>query len=226
MDNSYKLKYGESYKIEPLSDIYIFFPIAEQLSHLAYKLKLTPNQITYLSLIIQLYSSYQFYYNYNKIAAICYIFGYILDSVDGRLARNYNMHSKYGEALDIVTDYVANAVLLCVKFVKYRNIINIKIIIIYIYLLHIMNIWYGLVEALNNYNKFDNDNFYKSKQLRFTENKLLYNSYLYIQKQSYYSYKFIMPVINKNKVYNMLYYLKTFGPGNYNIMVFFIMLLV
>ena len=225
MSDSYKKKYKEYYKIEPSSDIYIFFPIAEQLSHIAYKCNLTPNQITYLSFISQLMCTYYFYINYNKIAAILYISGYILDSVDGRLSRNYNMYSKYGEALDMVTDNIANSILLSVKLIKYRNIITIQIFIIYTSLIYLLNLWYGIVEALNNYKNHDHDDFYKIKQEKFTEDKLLYKFYLLLQKQSYYCYKSVIPVFNKEKAYNILYYLKTFGPGNYNILVFLIILL-
>ena len=129
------------------------------------------------------------------------------------------MSSEFGEALDLVTDNFENIILFFFKIIKYKNI---KIIIIYIILIYLINLWYGFVEALNNYTNFGHDNFYKIKQEKFVENKLLYKLYLSIQKQSYINYKLIMPKFNKQRAYNILYYLKTFGPGNYNILGFFI----
>ena len=58
MENKNKFKYGEADKIEAWTDTHIYFHIAEKGSHFMRKLGFTPNDVTFLSLVTQLYSCY------------------------------------------------------------------------------------------------------------------------------------------------------------------------
>lgn len=52
---------------------------------------MTPNQITFLSLVFALIGSYFYCKNNFYLSIICFIVSYYLDCVDGHYARKYNM---------------------------------------------------------------------------------------------------------------------------------------
>ena len=78
--------------------------------------KLTPNQITLISLIIAIFSGFAFYHSYFIIGAILFQLSYIFDIVDGALARVTNQNSKYGAFLDVFTDWFKAPLLVVVIF--------------------------------------------------------------------------------------------------------------
>ena len=53
-----------------------------------------------------------------KRAIIFLLIGHILDCIDGRLARNYNMYSVFGEAFDFVSDMVGHGLLMLIMLFK------------------------------------------------------------------------------------------------------------
>jgi phosphatidylglycerophosphate synthase len=86
-------------------DIHLFKLINTQL-HLFYNMGFTPNAVTTLSLIFGLFSAQQILVRNYKIAAFLFLVAYYLDCVDGKLARKYNMISKFGDVYDHVSDIV------------------------------------------------------------------------------------------------------------------------
>lgn len=79
------------------------------------KTNITPNQVTFISFFIILFSAYLFSTGLYKnliIGAILLQFGYILDSVDGEIARLKNITSPRGAWLDAVIDRVIEIVLI------------------------------------------------------------------------------------------------------------------
>ena len=216
--NQENLKYKDIINFESISDIYIFYPISSIIADVLYKFNLTPNQITIISTIIRLLGSYMLYNYRNNIAAVCFFTGYLLDNVDGIMARKYKMYSKFGEALDLVSDNIVNFIFFFVIYLAYQNydkrsfmLITFAIIIFYIS----ASYWYAINEAVINYEKTGNDNFYKEKQNRFkNENNILTKIYLALNYTSYRFYKLTFPTYNKNKLINIMKYVKLLGPGN------------
>jgi phosphatidylglycerophosphate synthase len=86
-------------------DIQLFKLINMQLD-LFYNIGFTPNAVTTLSLIFGLFSAQQILVRNYKIAALLFFLAYYLDCVDGKLARKYNMVSKFGDVYDHVSDIV------------------------------------------------------------------------------------------------------------------------
>jgi phosphatidylglycerophosphate synthase len=84
-------------------DIYLFKFIDQHL-HLYYKLGLTPNMVTSLALFFGLFAAYQIIQGNYIIAAVSWIISYYLDCVDGKLARKYNMITKFGDYYDHFCD--------------------------------------------------------------------------------------------------------------------------
>ena len=104
-------KYGDDTVYESVADNCLFFPLANKLITPMKEIGLTPNMVTFLSTCCTLLAVYFIYKDNLPYAATAYLIGYLLDCVDGKMARKYNMTSKYGMALDLVSDNVTNLAL-------------------------------------------------------------------------------------------------------------------
>jgi hypothetical protein len=170
--------------------------------------------VTYLSTLFSFLSIYYFSLDNRTYACITYLIGYLLDCVDGKMARKYKMTSTFGMALDLVSDNTSNVVLLAFLIQKY-GIENYYVILL-IFMSYMISISYGLNEAIDSYKKTGNDNFLEKKQKELqSEKDILYDLYLLIIKISYQSYKIFFPTYEEKKIYDWLKILKHFGPGNY-----------
>lgn len=84
-------------------DIHIFKFIDTQLE-LYHMLGFSPNMITTLSIIFGLLAGYEIFQGNFFIAALFWLIGYYFDCVDGKLARQYNMVSVFGDLYDHIGD--------------------------------------------------------------------------------------------------------------------------
>jgi hypothetical protein len=204
-------KYGDDEKYESWADNNIFFPLTKLILDPLYCIGLTPNMITLLSTICIFISTYMLY-NGNRLTSLFYFIGYLLDCVDGRMAREYNMGTKLGMVLDLVSDNITNIILIIVLIIKYGINLQLLILIILIYLLGIS---YGLNEAIANYKDKNNDNYFKTKEEMLKNDKgIIYDIFLFVTKQSYNVYRTIFPTYDENKINMYLSKIKEFGPGN------------
>lgn len=107
-----KAKIESTYKdkdVEEFIDIYFFRPFGYVLALGAKFLKLTPNNVTILSMITGVISGHFFYYSsmtINIIGIFVKIFSNALDSADGQLARMSNSKSDLGRILDGVSGHI------------------------------------------------------------------------------------------------------------------------
>jgi hypothetical protein len=90
---------------ENIFDIYIYKFIDLHL-HIYYQLGLTPNMVTTLSLLSGISSAFMIHKKNYKIAGLLFFLGYYFDCVDGKLARKYNMTSKFGDYYDHIADII------------------------------------------------------------------------------------------------------------------------
>jgi hypothetical protein len=207
-------KYGDDEMFESWSDNNLFFPIATRLIDPLKKIGLTPNMVTYLSNIFTFLSIYYFNLDNRIYASISYLIGYLLDCVDDKMARKYDMTSNFGMALDLVSNNVSNAVLLSFLIQKYG--FENHYILLLIFMSYMITISYGLNEAIDSYKKTGSDNFLEKKQKELENEKdILYDLYLLIIKICYQSYKIFFPTYDQKKIFDWLEILKHFGPGNY-----------
>jgi len=94
---------------EPVN-IYIHEPIAKRLVSVLENTFITPNQITYLSVLVGFASGYSFSqgnWETSVIGGILLELTLILDCVDGQLARAKNMASDLGRLIDGIAGYFA-----------------------------------------------------------------------------------------------------------------------
>lgn len=102
----------------PVDNIFIYLC---QYDAIYRNLGMTPNNLTSISLIISLLSSYFLFKGNNVLAAILFLVSYYYDCLDGYYAREYNMVTEFGDYYDHISDITKMVVLLSVMFVKNKN---------------------------------------------------------------------------------------------------------
>lgn len=214
-------KYGDDSKYESWADNKIFFPVADKLVDPLRTIKLTPNMVTIISTILTTMTIYFLIINNKVYAMITYLLGYLLDCVDGKMARKYNMSSDFGMALDMVSDNITNMLLvLYLIATRDKTQVNKVLFITMLILTFLLSLSYGINEAVSSQEATGSDNFYERRVKQLTnvgtENeKKLYNMFLFITNISYKSYRLLFPTFNKEKIDKWLNIIKHFGPGNY-----------
>ena len=211
-------KYEDPGKYESFLDNNLYFPLSDLLVTPLRTLGLTPNNVTILSSLFTLSTLYFIQNEQIEYACFVYFIGYLLDCVDGNMARKYNMGSKYGMALDLVSDQITNYILL--GYVIYIKGINNWFIPSILLLTYLCSISIGITEANNNAKKTNSDDFYKTKEEEVKDEKaFIFKMYLFVYKGIYNNYKFLFPEYNQKKLSKYLLLLKEFGPGNINMIV-------
>ena len=206
-------KYEDASKYESIVDNYLFFPLSDLLVTPLRTIGLTPNAVTILSTIISLSSIYFLSINEIEYACGAYLFGYLLDCVDGNMARKYNMGSKFGMALDMVSDHFASIIIF--GYILYAKGINNWYIPAIILTVYLCSISFPITEALACYKKNGTDNFYKIREDEMQgENGLLFKLYLFEYKEIYNNYRLYFPTYDEEKLLKYLEIFKNFGPGN------------
>jgi len=148
-------------------DIYIFKFIDMHL-HIFYNLGFTPNMVTTLSIIFGLFTAYQIMQNRLWLAAICWLISYYLDCVDGKLARKYNMVSKFGDMYDHIGDLLKFIAVLVALFISNKGRPKIKqwlYVTIILLLVLLQTIHLGHQESV--YNKKDESPYLNIVRLLF-----------------------------------------------------------
>lgn len=100
----------------PIDDLFIC--IGEKINPHLVKIGFTPNMITTLSFLSGLLAVYLFYKNHYKLSAFFFILGYFFDCIDGNMARQFNMITKFGDLYDHLTDIFVSVALLIVFIIK------------------------------------------------------------------------------------------------------------
>ena len=136
-------------------DTFIFKLIDKHLD-IFYKLGMTPNIITTISIIFGFLSAYQIMQNRLWLASIFWIIAYYFDCADGKFARKYNMISKFGDFYDHVGDLLKVIVVFVALFYSNKKETTVKqwifiIIIIFLGVLQVIHM--GYQESI--YNKKD-----------------------------------------------------------------------
>jgi len=126
---------GDIPKNSGLVNKYISYPLANILVPLFYKLGFTPNGVTTLTLVLRIIVIYNLYIKKNyALVIILFIISWITDGIDGQLARNYNMKSKFGAIYDALVDNVTIIAMIIVLFMRHyvKNRVPYYIIILLI----------------------------------------------------------------------------------------------
>jgi phosphatidylglycerophosphate synthase len=212
-------KYTSDYKHEAFVDSHFFLPLADKVVNLIYNKNITPNQITLMSLIFQMIGVLLFYYNKKYLFLIFYIIGYFFDCIDGKLARKQKSTSDFGMIFDQLSDMFIFLLLIVALFKKYNFIPPITPLVIIMMMSYMLSLSFGLNDAMSNYAKYGNDNYYDTKFKKLEKKSLIYQAYLYTTKCNYNLYKNIMNEYSEDKANVLLKVLKEFGPGTFVIII-------
>lgn len=97
-------------------------PIIELGAEFLLRLKLTPNNVTILALLLGISTSIFLYFDMQIIAVtLLWVSGY-LDAVDGAMARRSNSSSSFGTLLDIVSDRIVEVSIVLVLGLKFVDV--------------------------------------------------------------------------------------------------------
>ena len=97
-------------------------PIIELGAEFLLKLKLTPNNVTILALLLGVSTAIFLYFDMQIIAVtLLWVSGY-LDAVDGAMARRSNSSSSFGTLLDIVSDRIVEVSIVLVLGLKFVDV--------------------------------------------------------------------------------------------------------
>lgn len=97
-------------------------PIIELGAEFLLNLKLTPNNVTILALLLGVSTSIFLYFDMQIIAVtLLWVSGY-LDAVDGAMARRSNSSSSFGTLLDIVSDRIVEVSIVLVLGLKFVDV--------------------------------------------------------------------------------------------------------
>lgn len=138
---------------ENIFDIYMYKFIDSHI-HIYKNLGLTPNMITTLSLLFGISSVYMIFKKQYKIAAVLFLIQYYFDCTDGKVARKYNMTSKFGDYYDHISDAIKYLLLIYVLYKDNFNKLK-KVIVIIVLLIIIAYIYLGCQNTIytNNSNE-------------------------------------------------------------------------
>lgn len=96
------------------------YPICSKIDKIFIDLGMTPNIITTMTLVIRIYISYNILVGeLNYFDIILYLISWILDGLDGFIARNHNMKSEFGAIYDPLVDVVTHTILFIVLKISY-----------------------------------------------------------------------------------------------------------
>ena len=94
-----------------------------------YRMGLSPNVFTTLSLIFSCAAAYFVYIGAAPLGSVCWIVNYFFDSVDGNFARKYGMMSEFGDWYDHISDYIGYC-LLCYAIVHSVGDLAVSLVIL------------------------------------------------------------------------------------------------
>jgi len=133
----------------------------------------TPNMVTIVSLILGIFSGVSLYFNFKLSAIFLLNISFILDCVDGQLARAKKLQSDFGMWLDNISDrIVENSIILALLLSHLSN----NAIVISTALLLLLNMQYSYMSDMLIY---QNTSRYKS--LSFNE-KLFFSPVYFISR--------------------------------------------
>jgi len=110
----YRFSHGLLDLLEPVSR-YIQVPAAVPFTRILKSTPITPNQVTFISVLFALGGAYAFSrgtLNAMILGGLLFEFSLILDCVDGQLARAKGMSSEWGRLIDGIGDYVSGLAVL------------------------------------------------------------------------------------------------------------------
>ena len=142
---------------EPPLDVYVYNPLSAALVDPAHRVGLTPNQVTSLSKVAMACAVAALLCDAPLVAGALYLAHYVLDCVDGKLARAYGQTSVFGMLYDFSSDVVGHVVLGLAQVLHNGGHLGYFAALAALSLLNAA--YYGVAMAVCNLERYGNDNF-------------------------------------------------------------------
>ncbi len=170
---------ADKYSTNGVADTFVFLPAAKCLVKPCYLLRLTPNEVTGISLLFGVASLFCFVFDSYLASAVTFLIYYLLDCVDGLLARTYRMSSDGGEVYDYLKD-----VFLLFCFGGYFLWLHPQwyMAITLLFLAVVLFAWEGTMDAFSCYQKAGHFNFVKAKQAQLAGRNGFFDLYLVLMR--------------------------------------------
>lgn len=139
-----------------------YIDLSEYLNHYLHKIHIKPNHLTLLSLITGIFSAYLVYTDH-FFKALCLLqCSYLLDCMDGSMARTYKQETTFGDYFDHISDIIKLSILLFTILINTKIIQFEKILffIICSILFILLVIHFGCQEKIYNKNLNKNSLYY------------------------------------------------------------------
>jgi phosphatidylglycerophosphate synthase len=128
-------------ELENPIDNLIYDYMIDNIHPLIYKLKISPNSLTFISFFFGLLSVYYFLKDNYNISAFLFFIAYYFDFLDGFYARQYNMVTSMGDFLDHSSDLLKHLILFYAMYKKdKKKFFKILLIIFIPVLLHCVHL--------------------------------------------------------------------------------------
>ena len=123
--------------------------------HVYYNIGFTPNMVTTFSILFGLLAAQQILRKNYKFAAVMILISYYLDCVDGKLARQYNMVTHFGDLYDHIGDITKIIAIFVALFASVKKMTDSKwtYLSIFIVLTMIQFIHLGYQETIYDKNE-------------------------------------------------------------------------
>lgn len=96
---------------------------------------ITPNKVTFLSLVLSFCAAYTCFLGLNLITILLWWIGRFFDGTDGILARETNQATSFGAYLDILCDMASYSVIIIGFFYRFSLFSHLWVIIFFLYIL-------------------------------------------------------------------------------------------
>ena len=201
-------------------DTYIFNPLSERLVTPAHNLRLTPNAVTTISKVFEVSALLLLLTDHCAWAGILYLVGYICDCVDGKLARKYDMCSKFGMMYDFNSDMLVHTPILLAICI--RNQFYFSQVAFLLGSVVVANIYYGLVRAIYCHKKKGTDDFYSQlkEELKDEKPQWFVSLFMMFHWSAFDSYRSLMHAYDDRRAHQYMRVLKYYGPGSFAVTIF------
>lgn len=147
----------------PVYEEYFLRPISFPITNFLVKTNISPNQITYFSNLLLVVACFLYFYGYEYIgSSLVYVY-FVLDCVDGEIARERKLSSKKGALLE--------EKLPIIFFVAFSSTVfyvetSIELTFLYLFSVHSINSLSFLNEPKESHENFKENNFNFLKKLK------------------------------------------------------------
>jgi phosphatidylglycerophosphate synthase len=161
--------------------------------------KLTPNQITSIALILRFMTMLLFFNDYFIIGAISYYIAYVLDCVDGPVARLTDQTSEFGRYFDHISDLVGDILILCA--LAYSQGLFLSPIILSMIFMHVAESYISFITGFAIKNNEKKSNFFLFRVFNNYRNWWFSRNFKsFLSFPDYTAFIFIlMPILNRPK---------------------------